>query len=153
MTVLFHPPAEMTTRSTEPLAAFLGRSVQLAVFHSSSNLSNHSCILAQHNYSALPSGTNKPNFRVHVEQVANSKAWQQYIENDPLFYHGGYKFGAAQVFNISYSIICWLEMKWKQVVMNSMDWAVGHMEDLRMPLLILHGIDDKLSLLSGSRWL
>ena len=34
-----------------------------------------------------------------MEQVANSKAWQRYIENDPLFYHGGYKFGAAQVFS------------------------------------------------------
>ena len=44
-----------------------------------------------------------------------------------------------------------VDLKLKQVVINSLDWAVGHMEDLRMPLLILHGIDDQLSLLSGSR--
>ena len=45
--------------------------------------------------------SNPPHFRLDIEKVANSKAWQRFIENDPLFYHGGYKFGPAQVHNIS----------------------------------------------------
>ena len=36
-------------------------------------------------------------FRLDEKKAVKSKAWQRYIRNDPLMYHGGYKFGAAQV--------------------------------------------------------
>ena len=36
-------------------------------------------------------------FRLDKKQAVKSKAWQRYITNDPLFYHGGYKFGGTQV--------------------------------------------------------
>ena len=37
-------------------------------------------------------------FRLDEKKAVKSKSWQQYIRNDPLMYHGGYKFGPAQVF-------------------------------------------------------
>ena len=36
-------------------------------------------------------------FRLDEKKAVKSKSWQRYIRNDPLMYHGGYKFGAAQV--------------------------------------------------------
>ena len=37
------------------------------------------------------------NFRLDEKKAVKSKSWQRYIRNDPLMYHGGYKFAAAQV--------------------------------------------------------
>ena len=37
------------------------------------------------------------NIRLDKKQAVKSKSWQHYITNDPLFYHGGYKFGGTQV--------------------------------------------------------
>ena len=45
-------------------------------------------------------------FRLDEKKAVKSKSWQQYIRNDPLMYHGGYKFGPAQVF-INLNISNW----------------------------------------------
>ena len=35
--------------------------------------------------------------RLDVEEVTRSRRWQQVIRRDPLFHHGGFKFGQGQV--------------------------------------------------------
>ena len=64
-----------------------------------------------------------------------SQAWLDYIEADPLFYRGGIKFGPGQV------------------LIEATDQLLGQMEEVVSPLLVLHGTEDKVVLVEGSRQL
>ena len=36
--------------------------------------------------------------------------------------------------------------------MDGTEWALKHLGELKMPLLVLHGVEDQMVLVSGSRW-
>ena len=55
------------------------------------------------------------------------------MRSDPLLYHGGYKFGPTQI------------------MFQAIDALKSRMERIRVPLLVLHGEQDELVLLSGSK--
>ena len=61
-------------------------------------------------------------------------------------YHGGYKFGATQVLVKLNSKLIRI-----QVLIDGTEWTLRHLGDLRMPLLVLHGVEDEMVLVSGSR--
>jgi len=74
-----------------------------------------------------------PFLKLDEKKAVKSKSWQRYIRNDPLMYHGGYKFAAAQV------------------LIDGTEWALRHLQELKTPLLVLHGVEDEMVLVSGSR--
>ena len=84
--------------------------------------------------------------RLDEKKAVKSRSWQRYIRNDPLMYHGGYKFGATQVLVKLNSKLIRI-----QVLIDGTEWTLRHLGDLRMPLLVLHGVEDEMVLVSGSR--
>ena len=50
------------------------------------------------------------------------------------------------------SSLTWTSQIWSQVLVDGVEWTQRHLGDLRMPLLVLHGVEDKMVLVSGSRW-
>ena len=38
-----------------------------------------------------------------------------------------------------------------QVLVDGTEWALNHLGELKMPLLVLHGVEDQMVLVSGSR--
>ena len=39
-----------------------------------------------------------------------------------------------------------------EVLVDGTEWALRHLQELKTPLLVLHGVEDELVLVSGSRW-
>lgn len=83
--------------------------------------------------SSLCHSCSLPFLRLNITQTTKSKVWQDYIRSDPLSYHGGYKFGPTQV------------------GFEAVDALKERMERITTPLLVLHGEEDELCLLSGSQ--
>ena len=50
------------------------------------------------------------------------------------------------------SSLTWTSQIGSQVLVDGVEWTRRHLGDLRMPLLVLHGVEDKMVLVSGSRW-
>ena len=144
---LIHSSAEMTTPWTEPLAASSVGSVPHAACPSSSKFCK-----------CLPS---KADLELWwIKRILQTQSQTRSRE-------GGQVKSVAALHRNRPSLLSWWIQIWrcpgafslafvdrdeKQVVIESIDWAVYRLEDLRIPFLVLHGIEDHLSLLSGSRW-
>ena len=144
---LIYSSAEMTTLWTEPLAASSADSVPHAAGPSSSKFCK-----------CLP---NKADLELWlIKRILQTQSQTRSRE-------GGQVKSVAALHRNRPSLLSWRIQIWpcpgafslafvdrdeKQVVIESIDWAVDHLEDLRIPFLVLHGIEDHLSLLSGSRW-
>ena len=146
---LIYSSAEMTTLWTEPLAASSADSVPHAACPSSSKFCK-----------CLP---NKADLELWlIKRILQTQSQTRSRE-------GGQVKSVAALHRNRSSLLSWRIQIWpcpgalhfslafvdrdeKQVVIESIDWAVDRLEDLRIPFLVLHGIEDHLSLLSGSRW-
>ena len=40
-----------------------------------------------------------------------------------------------------------------EVLVDGTEWALRHLQELKTPFLVLHGVEDELVLVSGSRWI
>ena len=78
-------------------------------------------------------------FGLDTKAITKSAEWLEYIQRDPLFYHGGYKFGHGQV------------------VATTVDWVRGEVGGrwrlgrMKSPLLVVQGEEDTLALGTGAR--
>ena len=70
--------------------------------------------------------------RLDEKKAVKSRSWQRYIRNDPLMYHGGYKFGATQVLaKLNQQQTTGARM---QVLIDGTEWTLRHLGDLRQSL-------------------
>ena len=142
-------PAEMTTPWTEPLAVSSARSAQLAVFHSSSN---HFFRINLELYCDWSEWSQPTSFQTWRWESCQLKSVAALHRKRPPLLSWWIQIWCCPGLHHILKYFLWTWQKWKQVVINSIDWAVSRLEDLRMPFLILHGLQDQLSLPSGSRW-
>ena len=152
----------MTTRQTGPWRKCSQCSVQHAAFPSSSKLSPRITFLG--------SPYRRPNiFKTLVNcnalcifcikrNISSYQAWQKTSSEVKV---------VAALHNKRPALLSWRIQVWRnsgagkktkafwsgiQALIDGTEWTLRHLGNLRTPFLVLHGVEDQMVLVSGSRW-